>query len=264
MLLLTIVLLLTAVLDQSLGEEEAEELKAKREEDEEEDENEEGEEDDKIIGSGVPLKAQMIIVHKHNEIRRMVKPPASNMLKMQWNETIGENALRWAERCILSNSPKESRKLGDMECGETIYQANHVTQWTDVIDFWKGGKKDFMYGVGAKDPRRNIFGYTQLIWYNSYIVGCAAAYCPDITFPFVYICQYCPGGNLMSQIPTPYKKGPSCADCPKNCEDKLCTNPCKYKDTILNCNELKSIFSCKKRLLVNGCQATCRCKTEIV
>nr|XP_056712792.1 serotriflin-like [Euleptes europaea] len=102
---------------------------------------------------------------------------------------------------------------------------------------------NFKYGVGTTDPKQNIFGYTQIIWYNSYLIGCAVAYCPEITFPYVYICHYCPGGNLKKQVARPYKEGPPCRDCPNKCKDKLCTNPCKYRDKLWNCKDLLKIYT---------------------
>ncbi|XP_015266725.1 PREDICTED: cysteine-rich venom protein Cau1-like [Gekko japonicus] len=151
-----------------------------------------------------------------------------------------------------------------MPCGETIFQSNQVTLWPDVIDFWMNGRAYFKYGTGATDPRKNIFAYTQIIWYNSHIIGCAVGHCPESTFPFAYICHYCPGGNLMSKMAKPYKEGPSCGDCPKACEDKLCTNPCQYADTAFNCRDMKKVYSCKSKLLIDSCKATCKCKKKIL
>ncbi|XP_060113386.1 serotriflin-like [Heteronotia binoei] len=229
-----------------------------------EEEEEEEEEEDENIMTELSPEAQKIIVDQHNEVRRQVQPTASNMLKMVWDDTVAKNAYQWAEQCVLASSPDDSRKLFNTSCGETIFHSNRVTMWPEIINLWMNGKEYFKYGVGATDPRKNIFAYTQLIWYNSYRIGCAVAYCPEITFPFVYVCHYCPGGNLMNQIPKPYKEGPPCGDCPNNCEDKLCTNPCKYMDIILNCKEMVQTFSCRKKMVRRGCKATCRCETEII
>ncbi|XP_054826630.1 cysteine-rich venom protein Cau1-like [Eublepharis macularius] len=215
MILLTIVLLLAAVLDQSLEQEENEE-------------NEEEDESDLLTGSGISPEIQQQILDKHNDLRREVEPTARNMLKM------------------------------------TIYRSNFVSSWPEVVDYWNTKKDNFQYGVGRIDPSKSIYSYTQAIWYNSYMLGCGISYCPDSQYPFMYICQYCPAGNIAGRIGTPYNEGPPCGDCPKYCEDKLCTNPCKYVDLINDCDKLKALMGCSKANKHGLCNATCKCKNKII
>ncbi|XP_054830310.1 serotriflin-like [Eublepharis macularius] len=238
MLLQTVLLLFAAVLHQSLGQDLSE-------------------------GSGTSMEAQKEIVKTHNDLRKIVDPPASNMLKMTWNEKIAESAKRWANQCKLAISPNNLRSINGIFCGENIFYANYASSWSDVIKMWYKGGSNFKYGVGAIDTKKSIAGFTQIIWYNSREVGCAVAHCPDTKYPFFYVCQYCPAGNIVNLMPKPYKEGKSCGDCPNNCEDKLCTNPCKHADHITNCVQLKQLFSCNEKLLTEKCQATCNCKTEI-
>ncbi|XP_054826605.1 cysteine-rich venom protein triflin-like [Eublepharis macularius] len=192
--------------------------------------------EEEITGSGVSPELQEEIINKHNEIRRNVKPSAANMLKM----------------------------VGYTFCGEVVFQANYISSWSEVIDYWNEKKSNFKYGVGAVDQELNIYPYTQLIWYNSYRVGCAATYCANSTKPYFYVCQYCPAGNMQEQLAKPYKKGRICGDCPNNCEKKLCTNPCKYADVARDCKKMKKLFSCKNSMLKKSCRATCFCKNGII
>ncbi|GAB5571598.1 cysteine-rich secretory protein 2 isoform X1 [Prionailurus iriomotensis] len=53
---------------------------------------------------------QKEIVNKHNELRKSVSPPASNMLKMEWNRETAANAQKWANKCTLEHSNAEDRK----------------------------------------------------------------------------------------------------------------------------------------------------------
>lgn len=101
-------------------------------------------------------------------------------------------------------------------------------------------------------------------------------------------------GNFKGWIP--YKAGASCASCPDNCEDKLCSklqirfmlqrtlstkvkkdnkltsflflftsaNPCPYINKFLNCPALKSIIGCSNSLINAWCPASCKCPTEII
>nr|XP_056712797.1 ancylostoma secreted protein-like [Euleptes europaea] len=239
MLLSTVLLLLAAVVHQSLG-------KA-----------------DLSSGSGVSPEVRKEIVDKHNDLRSNVDPTASNMLKMVWNDDIAVNAKNWADQCKLTISPQEQRTINGLVCGENIFLASYPSPWSNVIQVWYNGKSNFKYGVGAIDSKKSIAGFTQIVWYNSYQIGCSVAYCKDKGYPYFYVCQYCPAGNMVNQMATPYKKGTPCGDCPNNCENKLCTNPCKYNDLISNCQQMKNLFSCKEQLLIEKCQASCNCATEI-
>ncbi|XP_004414290.1 PREDICTED: cysteine-rich secretory protein 2 [Odobenus rosmarus divergens] len=55
-------------------------------------------------------QVQKEIVNKHNELRKSVSPPASNMLKMEWNQEAAANAQKWANKCTLEHSVPEDRK----------------------------------------------------------------------------------------------------------------------------------------------------------
>ncbi|NXU81432.1 CRIS2 protein, partial [Oreotrochilus melanogaster] len=206
---------------------------------------------------------KQLIVDKHNALRRAVNPPASDMMKMEWNTAAAENAQKWANQCTLRHSTAAMRAT-DKRCGENLYMSTAPSSWSRAIDAWYNEDKNFEYGTGA-NPQGSVIGhYTQLIWYNSYLIGCAVAYCPRNQFNYFYVCQYCPAGNNPMQIATPYKSGPKCADCPGHCDKGLCTNPCKYQDFFANCRNLKSLFGCNHSLVKEKCPASCRCTTQII
>ncbi|NXK71933.1 CRIS2 protein, partial [Amazona guildingii] len=206
---------------------------------------------------------QNLIVNTHNTLRRGVKPTASNMLKMEWNAPAAKNAQNWANKCTLTHSPASMRKTS-VQCGENLFMSTGPFSWSDVIQSWYNEEENFEYGIGAKTQGAVIGHYTQLIWYNSYQVGCAVAYCPMNPFNYFYVCQYCPPGNNAMQIATPYRSGPKCAECPGHCDRGLCTNPCKYQDFFGNCRNLKMLFTCNHSLVKAKCPATCGCTTQII
>ncbi|XP_053128797.1 cysteine-rich venom protein 2-like [Hemicordylus capensis] len=205
MLLLIILLLLAAVVQQSFGT------------------------DEKTILSEITEEKKKDIVDTFNTLRRSVNPTASNMLKMSWSEEASETAKKWAGNCQLRQSPVEERTINGSVCGESISQAAIPKSWEEIIAKWHSTVSHFKYGIGATDPKKNIYTYTQIVWYRSHQIGCAVAYCAQSTFPFVYICHYCPGGNIMGESKTPYKEGPPCGDCLNDCEDKLCNHVFKEK-----------------------------------
>ncbi|XP_064506846.1 cysteine-rich secretory protein 2 [Pseudopipra pipra] len=209
-------------------------------------------------------KNQKEILDQHNEIRRSVLPTARNMLKMVWSDKAAKNAQKWANTCQMRVSPREQRTLNGVTCGENVLLSSYPRTWPDTIQTWYSQSSNFKYGYGATSKNVNIESYTQLIWYNSYQVGCAVSYCPTNSFKYFYVCQYCPAGNNAMQIATPYRSGPKCADCPGHCDKGLCTNPCKYQDLLGNCKNLKTLFGCSHSLVKQKCPATCKCTTQII
>nr|ACE73567.1 cysteine-rich seceretory protein Dr-CRPK [Daboia russelii] len=203
------------------------------------------------------------IVDLHNSLRRSVTPTASNMLKMEWYPEAAANAERWAFRCILNHSPYNSRVIGGIKCGENIYMSPYPMKWTAIIHEWHKEKKDFVYGQGASPANAVVGHYTQIVWYKSYRSGCAAAYCPSSEYNYFYVCQYCPAGNIIGKIATPYTSGPPCGDCPSACDNGLCTNPCSHHDEFTNCKDLVK-QGCHSNYLKTKCPASCFCHNEII
>ncbi|XP_077171309.1 serotriflin-like isoform X2 [Paroedura picta] len=199
---------------------------------------------------------------KHNALRRDVNPTASNMLRMEWDLAAAENARRWAQRCTQNHSPREQRTVNGRTCGENLFMSSRPTLWSEAIQAWYDEVKDFQYGRGSR--RGAVTGhYTQVVWYRSNLLGCAVARCRNRRLAYYYVCHYCPGGNIVGSIHTPYKAGRPCADCPNACDNKLCTNPCKYGDQYNNCPDLVRTHGCDHRDVKNWCEASCLCKTEI-
>ncbi|NXL02634.1 CRVP protein, partial [Mesembrinibis cayennensis] len=175
-----------------------------------------------IALSTIKADQQKLIVDKHNALRRQVKPTASNMMKMKWCPPAAQNAQKWANQCTFSHSPANMR-VTDVQCGENLFMSSAPFSWSDLIQVWYDEQKNFVYGTGAKPPGAVIGHYTQVVWYNSNQIGCAVAFCPNSKYKYFYVCQYCPMGNILSSIRTPYKKGKPCGDCPNACENGLCS-----------------------------------------
>ncbi|XP_037007145.2 cysteine-rich secretory protein 3-like [Artibeus jamaicensis] len=209
-------------------------------------------------------KVQNGIVNKHNDLRRAVTPPASNMLKMKWDSTAASNAQRWANQCIYKHSSAGNRVIGEKKCGENLFMSSSPTLWSHVIQSWFDEKNDFIYGVGPKRPNAVIGHYTQVVWYSSFLVGCGVAYCPNQTrLKYYFVCQYCSAGNIISRQYTPYLQGTPCASCPNHCDNGLCTNTCKYEDAFSNCKNLKNQVGCGNKLTKGNCKASCNCPGKI-
>ncbi|XP_072494156.1 cysteine-rich venom protein-like [Notamacropus eugenii] len=213
--------------------------------------------------STMEREVQKKIVEHHNSIRRSVIPMASNMLKVEWSNEASSNAQKWANLCNVRNSGISSRSIDGTSYGENMFGSSIPVSWDDVILAWELEKNNFIYGAGAINENLTFLAYTQMIWYSTYKIGCGFAQCPNNVYQFLYTCQYCPEGNDINSITTPYKKGDRCADCLHSCENGLCTNPCHYVDEYSNCQMMKDELACDFTYVKHHCKASCKCTSEI-
>ncbi|CAN0302458.1 unnamed protein product [Lampetra fluviatilis] len=214
---------------------------------------------------------QKVIVDLHNQLRRSVSPAASNMLQMVWNQEAANNSAVWAKSCSFSHSPNANRKTSEWGCGENLFMSSNPRSWDEVVHSWydEVTTPGFQYGTGAVGPGA-VGHYTQVVWYKSHQVGCAVNYCPNHpgALKYLYVCHYCPAGNLVTRINKPYDLGTPCQACPQSCDNNLCTNPCLYVDKFSNCPQLFSAYGCGNdgaggTFVQTNCPAKCRCTTEV-
>uniref|UniRef100_A0A8C5UMY7 Cysteine rich secretory protein 1 n=1 Tax=Microcebus murinus TaxID=30608 RepID=A0A8C5UMY7_MICMU len=205
------------------------------------------------------------IVNTHNTLRRGVIPPASNMLKMNWSEGAAQNARAVSTYCDIVESNPVERRIGSTFCGENMHMTTQAVSWSHVIRTWYNESKYFKYGQWTStDDDKATDHYTQIVWATSYLVGCGITSCRKGGLPrYIYVCHYCHEGNDPDTKNRPYKTGTICGDCPNDCEDKLCTNPCIYYDEYAHCEQQVRGFGCNHVSTKLFCQATCLCKTEI-
>uniref|UniRef100_A0A4W3GB00 ShKT domain-containing protein n=1 Tax=Callorhinchus milii TaxID=7868 RepID=A0A4W3GB00_CALMI len=198
---------------------------------------------------------QKLVVDVHNKLRRGVKPFASNMMRMEWSEVARKNAQEKANSCTLNHN-----KIA-LKYGENLYMSTNPRPWENAMQSWYDEVTDFVYGSGAKGTSV-VRHYTQLVWYNSYQIGCAVATCPEELYKYFYVCHYTPPGNV-SSLATPYKAGQPCGDCPDSCDNGLCTNTCPEQDAYVHCPALKNLFGCNE-FVKTHCRASCMCKNQII
>ncbi|XP_021010344.1 cysteine-rich secretory protein 1-like [Mus caroli] len=202
------------------------------------------------------------IVSQHNQLRQMVSPSGSDLLKMEWNYDAQVNAQQWADKCTFSHSPIELRTT-NLKCSENLFMSSYLAPWSSVIQGWYNEYKDVTFGVGPKQNDSVVGHHTQVVWNSNLQVACGAAECPKNPLRYFYVCHYCPVGHYPSRPYLAYTARAPCASCPDHCEDGLCTKSCKYQDFYPKCKYLMMKLSCNHPLLIQRCQATCRCKDKI-
>ncbi|NXD85952.1 GLIP1 protein, partial [Halcyon senegalensis] len=168
-------------------------------------------------------------VRAHNKFRSRVNPPASNMFRMSWDAALAKTAKAWAKKCMFRHNTyiKIPGKVHPTfsPVGENI--------WTGTATFFSvdAALSDWFNEVSSYDFNTNsctdVCGhYTQVVWAESYKVGCAVHFCNTVeNFPGLFraahfVCDYGPAGNYPRK---PYEVGQPCSGCSnEKCVDRLC------------------------------------------
>ncbi|KAL8173097.1 UNVERIFIED_CONTAM: hypothetical protein K2H54_040025 [Gekko kuhli] len=207
-------------------------------------------------GSVTSAENQKEILDKHNDFRRNVDPPASNMLKMVWNEDVAVNAKKWADQCKLTVSPNEQRIINGVQCGENVFMASYPSAWSNAIQMWYNGGSNFkLFGIIHTRPdalsliaqSRSTLTSSSA---NTYLPGQQGSYrhkeegLDVITSDVAMSLLACAGSDIIILC-------------------RYLANPCKYTDVATNCQQMEKLFGCKEKMVIDNCPASCNCKTEI-
>ncbi|XP_069507769.1 glioma pathogenesis-related protein 1-like [Ambystoma mexicanum] len=169
-------------------------------------------------------------VNDHNRARAQVSPSASNMRHMTWDPALATVAQAWADQCAFGHNPdiKTPNKVHPTfaTVGENIWLGSSHSQISPV-QLWVAEDKHYNYESNTCSA---ICGhYTQVNWAETYKVGCAAQFCPQVTnYPgasdlIILVCNYGPAGNYPRK---PYSAGQPCSQCSRGdkCRGALCVN----------------------------------------
>ncbi|NXD23876.1 GLIP1 protein, partial [Spelaeornis formosus] len=168
-------------------------------------------------------------VKSHNTFRSKVNPPASNMLRMSWDAALAKTAKAWAQKCKFDHNtylkiPGKMHPTFPL-VGENIWTGTALTFSVDAaLRSWFNEVRSYDFSTNTcTDECRH---YTQVIWAESYKVGCAVHFCNTVEkFPGLFkaahfVCDYGPVGNYPRK---PYKEGKPCSRCNnEKCVDRLC------------------------------------------
>jgi len=180
-----------------------------------------------------------IILDTHNKLRAKVangdeslgcpgpQPSATNMMELKWNSQLAEVAQAWAEQCPGGHDDGDDRKICDPDyyVGQNIYFSwsyDPTDAWEKAINAWYDEVKDMpntlVESFGSNTCSGVIGHYTQVVWAETYEVGCGAIHYPakigDTTYPEskIYVCNYGPGGNWLGS--PVYESGDAASNCP--------------------------------------------------
>ncbi|XP_061271536.1 glioma pathogenesis-related protein 1 isoform X2 [Bos javanicus] len=123
-------------------------------------------------------------VRMHNKFRSSVTPAASDMLYMTWDPLLAQIAKAWASHCEFAHNKrlKPPYKLHPnfTSLGENLWTgslsifsvSSAITDWYDEVKY---------YDFKTRKCNKVCGHYTQVVWADSYKVGCAVHFCPRVS-----------------------------------------------------------------------------------
>lgn len=236
-----------------------------------------GEPDFEITASGsLGTDAKRYILCRINEIRSQVAlgtiedddgsdggwPVATNMQRMQWDETLATVAQNYADECNFGHNPDRNSDYGVLlgVTGQPSVGENIAARWSSrttdsaaalaavetAFSGWNGENDLWHYDTINNSSWASGFGhFTQHVWAATTMVGCGQAWCPGYTWScdsgcdslpanlnmVLTVCNFYIAGNWTNYYP--YTSGSDvCADDVQtgdSCENGLIT-PADYDD----------------------------------
>jgi len=96
--------------------------------------------------------------------------------------------------------------------GQNLAAGPGFGSWSNTIQAWYNEVKDFdATTVGSYQYTSATSHYSQVVWADSYAIGCGYTVCSTGWSP-IYACNYGPPGNYLGQ--TVYQVGSPASACP--------------------------------------------------
>lgn len=136
------------------------------------------------------------VLQVHNNFRAELRLPA-----LVWSAELAKDAREWASHLAAIDKGQHDMSIRGKE-GENLWWGTAgAFSPGDMVGYWGGEKKDFVYGVfpDVKKKSSSVVGhYTQIVWKNTTSVGCAIATNGKTDY---LVCRYATPGNIIGQKP---------------------------------------------------------------
>jgi uncharacterized protein YkwD len=135
------------------------------------------------------------VLQQHNAFRTALHLP-----QVVWSDDLASDARTWAAHLAAIDKGDHDLSIRGRE-GENIWWGTAgAFSYTEMVNFWAGEKKDFVYDVfpNCRKGKGVVGHYTQMVWKNTTAVGCALASNGHTDY---LVCRYSPAGNIMGQHP---------------------------------------------------------------
>ncbi|XP_055407943.1 LOW QUALITY PROTEIN: C-type lectin domain family 18 member C-like [Bubalus kerabau] len=162
-------------------------------------------------------KESFLLVSLHNRLRSRVHPPAANMQRMDWSDSLAWEAQARAALCGApapspASVPRAARHVG---WNAQLLPAGSAT-FVHVVGLWFSEGRQYSHAAAECAPNATCARYTQLVWATSSQLGCGRHLCSGAQGELeAFVCAYSPGGNweVNGKTIVPYKKGAWCSLC---------------------------------------------------
>ncbi|KAF7462227.1 hypothetical protein GHT09_012934 [Marmota monax] len=196
-------------------------------------------------------KESFLLLSLHNRLRSRVQPPAANMRRMDWSESLAQLAYARAALCgaptpILTSDPRRVPQVG---WNVQLLPAG-LASFVEVVSLWYAEGQQYSHAAAECTHNATCTHYTQvsvaelcpeqllprppgkeegvydsvseplcslqLVWATSSQLGCGRHRCSVGQVAMeAFVCAYSPGGNwkVNGKTITPYKKGAWCSLC---------------------------------------------------
>jgi hypothetical protein len=138
------------------------------------------------------------ILAAHNKHRAELKLPP-----LAWSETLAAHAKAWADHLasLGGNSLVHSSNESRPNEGENLASGTSgAYSATKLVELWGSEKQYFVNGIFPDVSKTSgwsqVGHYTQIIWRDTKLVGCAKATAGGND---ILVCRYSPPGNFMGQ-----------------------------------------------------------------
>ena len=185
------------------------------------------------VQSSFSIKDQLIktiLVRAHNQLRREVQPPASNMKELEWSQSLQSLADYKIQDCQSSSLHLDYNNVVYGFTSQVIYGINqpNLTTFLATVEYWFESSQYYsMYDNECRFNPRICENYIQAAWANSSEIGCAYKSCSFPTYEshrdgILILCLYYSSmdGDL------PYIPGEKCSLCQATepyCNQGLCS-----------------------------------------
>lgn len=152
------------------------------------------------------------ILAEHNSVRSAAPNANPALPALVWDETLAGHAQAWADTCPSGHNP--NRNIGGDSVGENMYFASGsaASSPKSVVQTWASESQKYditantCNGAPTTGSNLDCGHYTQLVWRETARVGCGVNTNCSGTWSQVWVCDYAPAGNMISNgvIRAPY------------------------------------------------------------
>nr|XP_012627925.1 C-type lectin domain family 18 member A isoform X3 [Microcebus murinus] len=165
------------------------------------------------VPGALSRKESFLLLSLHNRLRSRVHPPAANMQRMDWSESLARLAQARAALCGTPGpSPASALHVG---WNEQLQPAG-LASFAEVVSLWFAEGQRYSHAAAECAHNATCARYTQLVWATSSQLGCGRHLCSmGQAAVEAFVCAYSPGGNweVNGKTIVPYKKGAWCSLC---------------------------------------------------